>query len=69
MVKYNNSTVQDYMDGKHSDVLFKMSWTLTPDATCVIESILPWKPSTLLENAAMGNKALPEFWQDVKSRG
>mmetsp|Transcript_30669 Transcript_30669/g.5529 ORF Transcript_30669/g.5529 Transcript_30669/m.5529 type:complete len:128 (+) Transcript_30669:600-983(+) len=69
MVQFNNSTMQNFMDGEHSDVLFKMSWTLTPAASCIIDSILPWEPGTLLELAKYGNKALPDFWQNAQSRG
>ena len=35
-----------------------MSWTLTPDIATVLEMILPWKPSSLLELADIANKDL-----------
>lgn len=46
------------MNGEHSDALFKISWTLTPNADTIIDAIFPDTPNTLLELAEQGNAQL-----------
>jgi hypothetical protein len=66
MVEYNNKTVQKFMASPWPEQLFKISWTLTPDGTVITESILPWKPGSLIKLADYGNKALPSFYNSIK---
>lgn len=65
MIEYNNKTVQLFMGNTWPKQVFKISWTLTPDGTCISESILPWKPHSLIQMADHGNKALPSFYNSI----
>lgn len=69
MVEYNNKTVAKFMNSTWPGTLFKISWTLTPDTDTVLESVLPWKPNTLLKLANNANKALPSFDTQMKNYG
>jgi hypothetical protein len=69
MVNYNNQTVQKFMAGTWTNTLFKISWTLTPDGTCITESVLPWKPHSLIQLADHGNVALPSFYNSIQKLG
>lgn len=66
MIEYNNKTVQLFMQNTWPNQVFKVSWTLTPGGTCISESILPWKPHSLIELADHGNKALPSFYNSIR---
>jgi hypothetical protein len=65
MVAYNNKTVQAFMSGSHASQLFKISWTLTPNSTTIIDSVFPWKPQSLYQLAGVANKGLPSFWTSI----
>ncbi|CAF1629367.1 unnamed protein product [Adineta ricciae] len=41
--------------------LFKLSWTLTPQVSTIVDSILPHKPKSLKNLADIGNSGLEEF--------
>lgn len=69
MIAFNNKTVQKFMNGNWPGELFKVSWTLTPNNTSVLDMLIPWKPKTLLQLADAGNKALPSFWIKAKKAG
>lgn len=65
MVAYNNKTVQSFMSGSHASQLYKISWTLTPNSTTILDSALPWKPQSLYQMAGVANKALPSFYNSI----
>lgn len=44
-----------------SGCLFKISWTLTTDATAIFDSLMPGKPHSLIEMADTANAVLPAF--------
>ena len=44
-----------------SGCLYKLSWTLTTDATAIFSSLLPGKPHSLIEMADTANTVLPAF--------
>lgn len=69
MINYNNGTVQSYMNGSHPNQYFKISWTLTPDTSTILDSVEPWKPQTLIALADYANKALPSFWNNILKNG
>ena len=66
MVAFNNETVYEFMNNTWPGTLFKVSWTLTPDADTIIGTEVPFKPHTLIQLADSGNKALPSFWNNMK---
>ncbi|CAF1478272.1 unnamed protein product [Adineta ricciae] len=45
--------------------LFKLSWTLTPQVSTIVDSILPHKPKSLKNLADIGNSGLEEFASTV----
>ena len=72
MERFNAETVADYNAGKlgpsSSSALFKLSWTLTPDAKTVVEGALPLPPllhsrvpHSLRDLAAEANPGLVSF--------
>lgn len=69
MIAYNNKTVQAFMNSSHPNQYFKISWTLTPDSTVILDSIEPWKPQNLIALADTANKALPSFYNSISKNG
>jgi hypothetical protein len=69
MIAYNDGAVNTYMSGKHASELYKISWTLTPNSTTILSSILPWEPYTLLQLASSANKEFLKYWETQKRRG
>ena len=69
MINYNNATIQQFMNSTWPQQLFKVSWTLTPNATAVEETVIPFKPHSLIELANTANKALPSFWIKINRLG
>lgn len=67
MQSYNIKQIANYMSGSYSKVLFKISWTLTPNADTVLASILPKTPNTLIELADSANTELTAFWTSQKA--
>lgn len=65
MIEFNNKTVQLFMGSNWPQQVFKVSWTLTPGGTSISESVLPWKPHSLIQLADYGNKALPSFYNSI----
>jgi hypothetical protein len=45
--------------------LYKLSWTLTPQASTIFDSLLPHKPKSLRELADIGNSGLSGFASTV----
>lgn len=66
MIVFNNETVQRFEKEGCSGCLFKISWTLTAGNKEILESVVPWKPHSLIELADHANKALPSFWNSIK---
>ena len=66
MVAFNNQTVQQFMNGTWPGTLFKISWTLTANAETVTDTVIPFKPHSLIQLADSGNKVLPSFWISMK---
>ena len=64
MMVYNAEQVQNFMKG--SMCLFKISWTLTPDAYTVLSAVFPWDVKSLIELADSANYHLKSFWGDLK---
>lgn len=69
MKSYNDDKVQEYMNGEHSSQLFKISWTLTPNSTTILTSILPWELNSLIELADLANSEFVDYWADQKIKG
>ena len=65
MIAYNNKTVQAFMNGSHPNQYFKVSWTLTPNSTSILNSVEPWEPHSLLALADVANIALPSFYNSI----
>ncbi|UJR12533.1 hypothetical protein I4U23_016709 [Adineta vaga] len=45
--------------------LYKLSWTLTPQVSTIVDSILPNKPKSLKQLADIGNSGLDQFADEV----
>ena len=69
MVAFNLQTAQQYTNSTWPNQLFKLSWTLTPAADVILESVLIDHPHSLLDLADVANPHLPAFWQQVKTNG
>lgn len=69
MIDYNNKTVELFMSQDWPGQLFQISWTLTPDTNTVLDTVIPWKPHTLIQLADYGNIALPSFYTEMKKYG
>lgn len=69
MMAYNDKVVNNYMNGEHANQLYKISWTLTPNSTTILSSILPWEPNSLLQLASSANKEFFRYWETQKIRG
>jgi hypothetical protein len=67
MESYNIKQIANYMSGSYSNILFKISWTLTTDADTVLSSILPGTPNNLIELADTANTELTAFWTAQKA--
>jgi len=65
MISYNNKTVEYFETGKWGKGLFKISWTLTPNEETILETLLFWKPHSLIELADTANPALPQFVKSI----
>ena len=66
MINFNNDTVKAFMAGAWHGKLFKISWTLTPNATTLENSLNSAYPGNLLALADTANKALPAFWAEIR---
>ena len=66
MMKFNNATIKAFMAGTWPEQLFKISWTLTPNATTLENSLNSAYPGNLLALADTANKALPAFWAEIR---
>lgn len=66
MIAYNDKQVMLFNDnGTKSYSLFKISWTLTPQTSTVIDMVLPSHPHSLLELAEIANK---QMWKWVETQ-
>ncbi len=63
MEKYNKKKVKAYNKKGSSRHLYKMSWTLTPDETCILEGALPFYPHNLKDLGKLANSHMLEFWE------
>jgi hypothetical protein len=71
MISYNTEQVRKFnsLPSLPTDALYKLSWTLTPQASTIWESILPNKPKSLKSLADIGNKGLSGFASDSLKKG
>jgi len=66
MEQYNVHQIQSWQaHGIYPNQLYKMSWTLTPNADTILESIIPGTPKTVIELADIANRDLDNFWNTV----
>ena len=70
MESYNDQQVDWFSQniGQLPDQLFKISWTLTPNAETVVEMVLPNKPKTLIELADTANPALLSWFHTIVNK-
>ncbi|CAG9317684.1 unnamed protein product [Blepharisma stoltei] len=68
MMLFNEKVIENYMPLTKNNELFKVSWTLTPNGETVLDSILRWKPHTLLELAEEANSNFSGFYQKMKNK-
>jgi hypothetical protein len=71
MISYNREQVRKFnsLPSLPSSALYKLSWTLTPQASTIIDSILPKKPKSLRELADIGNSGLSGFANETLKNG
>ena len=70
MQRYNADAVRGFNAGAfRPGALFKLSWTLTPQGTTIVESVLPDTPSSLEDLAARAHPALGPFADRVAAAG
>jgi len=63
MIAYNTQQVQQFntLSSLPMNALYKLSWTLTPQASTIVDSVLPDKPRSLKQLADIGNSGLSAF--------
>jgi hypothetical protein len=66
MIQFNKDIVQQFMKENWMGQLFKVSWTLTPNPTTLLDSLIPGQPQSLIDLAKTANNALPAFWKYEK---
>jgi len=63
MENYNLQKLKEWSQhGIYQNQLFKMSWTLTPTVTTILEMVLPGKPHTLIELADIADPDLGNYY-------
>lgn len=65
MEDYNKDHIKSYLSGSNSAQLYKISWTLTPAADCILKAPLPETPNSLKELADTANKALLSYYKTL----
>lgn len=63
MTAYNWQQVVSFnqLPSVPADALYKLSWTLTPQVSTIVDSVLPGKPKSLRSLADIGNSGLSGF--------
>jgi hypothetical protein len=61
MVQYNHAELEKYSNGFFPNKLYKLSWTLTPAADCILLGLLPGFPHSLQQLADTAVPALDTF--------
>ncbi len=71
MAAYNADRLQEFSTGAYAEktALYKISWTLTPQAANILGSIIPGNPNSLRTLAAKATPALPAFLGGAASGG
>uniref|UniRef100_A0A914PVS6 Uncharacterized protein n=1 Tax=Panagrolaimus davidi TaxID=227884 RepID=A0A914PVS6_9BILA len=71
MISYNQKQVEDFnaIPSLPKNTLYKLSWTLTPQTSAIIESILGGKLKSLKELANIGNQRLASFARSFQTKG
>eukprot|EP01097_Dermamoeba_algensis_P010622 TRINITY_DN7920_c0_g1_i1.p1 TRINITY_DN7920_c0_g1~~TRINITY_DN7920_c0_g1_i1.p1 ORF type:complete len:384 (-),score=70.00 TRINITY_DN7920_c0_g1_i1:131-1282(-) len=55
MIAFNKKTVMEFNQYNWTNILFKVSWTLTPVVSTVLEGLAPGRPHSLIELADTAN--------------
>ena len=71
MISYNWDQVYKFntLPVLPTSALYKLSWTLTPQVSTVVDSIVPGKPKSLMNLADIGNSGLEEFSTAAFTKG
>lgn len=71
MIAYNTQQVQQFntLSSLPTNALYKLSWTLTPQASTIVDSILPNRPKSLKQLADIGNSGLSAFANATLTKG
>uniref|UniRef100_A0AC34G5F4 PLC-like phosphodiesterase n=1 Tax=Panagrolaimus sp. ES5 TaxID=591445 RepID=A0AC34G5F4_9BILA len=70
MIAYNQAQVESFnaIETLPNNALYKLSWTLTPQSSTILDSFLPGKIKSLKELAAMGNQKLSLFARPYQAK-
>lgn len=55
--------VETYNNKTWPDILYKMSWVLTPTYDTILKTLLFYEPHSVADLADKANKHLPKFWE------
>lgn len=71
MVAYNWQQVLQFnsLPSLPTNALYKLSWTLTPQVSTIIDSIIPGRPKSLKTLADIGNSGLSDFANTTLTKG
>ena len=71
MTAYNWQQVLSFnnLSSLPANALYKLSWTLTPQVSTIVDSVLPGKPKSLRSLADIGNSGLSGFASVVLKKG
>lgn len=71
MISYNREQVRQFnsLPSLPSSALYKLSWTLTPQVSTIIDSIIPGRPKSLRQLAGIGNSGLGGFANETLTNG
>lgn len=64
MEDHNDKQIDRLASINNKNILYKTSWTLTPDASTIVSMVLPWKPSSLLQLSDTANTDLDNWYKN-----
>ena len=70
MIEFNNNQVKLYNNNQtQNKSLFKLAWTLTPNAKTILSSVKPNEPKTLIELAQIANVQIYNWTKNKIEQG
>jgi len=65
MLAYDTQIIQEFNASHSPNSLYKVSYTLTPNADTILDSLIPGQPTSLEDLAKIGNKQMDPFVHEI----